>query len=239
MFFMKKLYFCLVVAFALLLSSCHKDPATLQIRFQPKWGADDFKLNTVYQTPDGYMKFSSLGMYMSHIRLIRNDNSEVEVDSAVLLLYRDNAFTINLNAVKGDYKGIKFGIGLDSIQNNISPADVPENDPVYYDNTLYWTMNREHLFIQMEGFSGTQSSLGSIFFYHVGFDSYYRTTSVTKSFSIADGNNTTLNLTADLQQVFAGTNAVNVITEPATHTDDYPAIATKVMNKFAASFSLQ
>jgi hypothetical protein len=229
----------IATALILFLASCKKDPATLQIRFTPTWGNDALKVHTTYSSPSGYLSFTSLDMYLSHIKLIKTDNSEIEVDSAVLILYNDNAITINLNPVKGDYKGIKLGIGLDSLQNNINPADVPDNDPVYKDNTLYWTMNREHLFIQMEGASGSNSTLGSIFFYHIGFDSLYRSASVTKSFSVADGQSTTLNLKADIQQVFNGTNAVNVISEPSTHTDDYPVVARKVADNFTQIFSIQ
>lgn len=237
--FMRRYSILVALAFVLFLASCKKDPATLQIRFTPTWGSDALKLHTTYSSPSGYLSFSSFDMYLSHIKLIKTDNSEVEVDSAVLILYNDNTITINLNPSKGDYKGIKFGIGLDSIQNNISPDNVPDNDPVYKDNTLYWDTNRKHLFIQMEGASGTNSTLGSIFFYHIGFDSLYRSASVVKSFSVADGKSTTLNLNADIQQVFTGSNAVNIISEPSTHTDDYPVVAHKVADNFTQIFSIQ
>jgi hypothetical protein len=35
--------------------------------------------------------------------------------------------------------------------------------------------------------AGTSASLGTVVFYHIGTDSMFRTASVTKSFSIADG----------------------------------------------------
>ncbi|MCW3126696.1 MAG: hypothetical protein JWO03_2354 [Bacteroidetes bacterium] len=238
--FMRRSSVYIVAALIVLLTSCHKDPATLQIRFTPKWGADDFKLHTTYATLGGYMNFSSFDMYLSHITLIKNDNSEVEVDSAVLISYNDNAITINLTPAKGDYKSIKFGIGLDSAQNKISPADRP-NDPVYGNSLLYWDAARLHLFLHMEGLSGNTSNLGDPFFYHEGNDSIntLRTTTVSKSFSVSDGQSTVLNLQGDISKVFTGANAVNVTTNPTTHTRDNPQTATLVANAFSQIFSIQ
>ena len=239
-FFMRRLSVFVIIASILLLASCHKDPGTFSIKFQPKFGAADLKLDTVYSTPDGkYLKFSSMGLYLSHIKLVKMDNSEVEVDSAALFIYANNAITMHLAAVNGSYKAIKFGIGLDSTQNLRDPSIVPGNDPVYADNTLWWGAPRFHLFTQMEGYAGSTSSLGSIFFYHVGTDPMYRTATVTKSFSISDGQATALTLNADLEQVFYGANSVNVLTDPYTHTTDEPVVATTVANAFTQIFTLQ
>jgi hypothetical protein len=237
---MRKASVLIIAGSLLFLASCHKDAGTFTIKFQPKFGSADLKLNTTYSTPDGkYLSFSSFGMYLSHIKLVKTDNSTVEVDSAVLFVYADNSYMMNLKAVNGSYKGIQFGIGLDSAQNRISPANVPSNDPVYYNNALWWDVPRYHLFTQMEGHSGTTSSLNSIFFYHVGTDSVYRSAYVTKSFSIADGQATSLVLNTDLRQIFYGANAVNVFTDPATHSTDYPAVAKTVADAFTQSFSIQ
>ena len=100
-------------------------------------------------------------------------------------------------------------------------------------------MNLEHLFIQMEGASGTQSNLGSIFFYHIGTDPMYRITTVNKTFSVSAGQNTNLVLNADVSKVFTGTNAINVITEPTTHSTDNVATAQKVADNFSQIFTLQ
>ena len=67
----------------------------------------------------------------------------------------------------------------------------------------------------------------------------YRSAIVTKSFSISEGQSTSLVLNADLEKIFYGANAVNVITAPATHTTDYPAVAISVADAFSQSFSLQ
>lgn len=236
---MRKVYVLLFIGLALGLASCHKDPATLSLTLQPKWGSDNLQLNnTTYSSPGGYMKFSSFGMYLSHIKLVKSDNSEVEVDSMALIWYTGSAIKIDLKAVDGSYKGIKFGIGLDSVQNSISPAQVDDNS-AYKPDVLYWPMGLNHLFIQMEGHSGSTTSLGNSFFYHIGTDVMYRTTEVDKAFTIANGSATNLVLDADVSKVFSGTNAVNVLTQPGTHSTDSVGIAVKVADNFTQIFTLQ
>ena len=239
---MKKSVPFAVAIMLLLFAACKRDDnsaTTLKLTITPKWGTNDLQLQNAYAVNGGYMKFESFGMYLSHIKLVRTDNTEVEVDSALLLIYSAGSQTYNLKAVAGSYKAVKFGIGLDSVQNKISPSTVPDNDPVYANNLLYWDQNRKHLFVQMEGAAGTSAnSLNSVFFYHIGFDSMYRSATVSKNFTISEGQPMTLDLRADVSQVFTGANGVNVITDPATHTSDYPAVAHKVADTFTQIFSL-
>lgn len=236
--FMRKYYVLLFMGIALFLASCRKDPATLSLTVQPKWGSDNLQLNTTYSSTGGYMNFSSFGMYLSHIKLVKADNSEVEVDSMALINYANNAIKIDLKAVEGSYKGIKFGIGLDSAQNAISPAQV-DDQSAYKPDVLYWAQGLDHLFIAMEGHSGSTSSLGNIFFYHIGTNAMYRTTEVDQPFSVAAGGSTSLTLDADISKVFSGANGVNVLTQPGTHSTDSVAIAVKVADNFTQIFTLQ
>lgn len=236
--FMRKYYVLLFMGIALFLASCRKDPATLSLTVQPKWGSDNLQLNTTYSSTGGYMNFSSFGMYLSHIKLVKADNSEVEVDSMALINYANNAIKIDLKAVEGSYKGIKFGIGLDSAQNAISPAQVDDLS-AYKPDVLYWSQGLDHLFIAMEGHSGSTSSLGSTFFYHIGTNTMYRTTEADQPFTVAAGSSTSLTLDADISKVFSGANGVNVLTQPGTHSTDSVAIAVKVADNFTQIFTLQ
>ena len=237
---MRKSVFFITLGCILLLASCKKDKGTFRIQFQPTWGQSILKLDSTYSTPDGkYLNISSLGLYLSHIKLVRTDNSEVEVDSAVLLLYNDHTIAFDLSAINGNYKAIKFGIGLDSAQNRRDPIVVPDNDPVYANNTLWWGLPRYHLFTQTEGYAGTSSSLGTLVFYHIGTDSMYRTANVSKTFSIADGQATSLALHADLEKLFYGPTSVNVLTNSYTHSTDDVATAKLVADAYALIFSIQ
>ena len=223
------------------MSSCKQDPATLQLQVLPTWGGATWAMNTTYSTPDSkYLNFTVNKMFLSHIKLVKNDNSEVEVSAANFVNFESNN-TISLLAPVGDYKALKFGIGLDSAQNHINPT-ANSTDAVFgADPGMWWDVTLYHLFADIEGHAGTTTALGTTFFYHVGTDSFYKTATVPKSFSISNGQNTTLKLNADFQKLFygGGANTINVITEPYTHTTDAPTTAHKLADGSTQIFSLQ
>jgi hypothetical protein len=231
----------ILAAIALLFASCKKESntGTVKIKFQPTFGTGNLKMDSTYATPDGkYVNFSSIGLYLSHIKFTKTDNSIVEVDSAVILIYADSAIGFSFSAPAGTYRSVTFGIGLDPTQNRIVPP-ITYFDPVYSNTDLWWSAPRYHLFEQLEGYSGTSSSLGSIFAYHVGLDSNYHTATVSKSFSVSSGQATSMILNADLEQVYYGPNAINVITQPTTMSDDYPDRAKTIAYAFTQLFSIQ
>ena len=238
-----KRYSILLLSLWLLsMASCKQDPATLQLQVLPTWGSTTWAMNATYNTPDGkYLNFSVSKMFLSHIKLVKNDNSEVEVNAAAFVNFESSSNTISLPAPVGDYKALKFGIGLDSAQNHINPT-ANSTDAVFGAGPgMWWDINLYHLFADIEGRAGTTTALGTFFFYHVGTDSFYKTATVPKSFSISNGQNTTLKLNADFQKLFygGGANTVNVITEPYTHTTDAPTTAHKLADGCTQMFSLQ
>ena len=242
----KKIFSYLAILLLITVASCKQELATLRMQVYPTWAGSSFALNTTYATPDGkYLNFNVNKLFLSHIKLIKNDNSTVEVSTAAFIDFASNSNVINLAAPVGDYKGIEFGIGLDTAQNHIDPAATP-SDPIFGATPgMWWDASpgvpaRYHLFADIEGYSGTTASLGGTFFYHVGTDSFYRSAMVSKSFSISNGQNTALLLQADFQKLFYGTTtAVNVIDEPYTHSTDAVATAKRIADGSTQLFSLQ
>src|SRR4051812_7247713 len=117
---MKKTLAVLTLAFMLALTACHKDPGTVSLKLNPMFGNYNMALKSVYQAPDGkYFKFTMLKMYLSHIKLVRTDNTTVEI-SPLVYLSSDTASQLSMPVVQapsGSYKAIQFGIGLDSAQD--------------------------------------------------------------------------------------------------------------------------
>lgn len=229
----------------LLLSACKEKPGNLTIQVNTTYGSQGFALNTVYTNPDGRkVKFEKFKMYIAHIALIKNDNSEKEIKDVALLNWEDaGSLKISAKDVDGEYKGIKFYLGLDSLQNNSDPSAFSSSHPLSGDQGLYWTWLHSYIFESLDGKADTTTS-GSANFnlglsYHVGGNSFYRQVVLYKDFSLCCNNGLTLNLGFDVQKIFYGTSQqIDVVTERATASDDLPALAAKFADNCSQAFTL-
>ncbi len=230
---------------ALFLSACHEKPGNFNLQVNTTYGTQAFALNTVYTNPDGRkVKFEKWKVYIAHLTLVKNDNTEKEIKDVALLNWEDpSSLKINVKDVDGDYKGIKFYLGVDSLQNNSDPTTFSSSHPLSGDNGLYWTWLHSYIFESLDGKADTTTS-GSPAFnlglsYHVGGNSFYRQVVLYKSFSICCNNALTLNLDFDVKKIFYGaTQQIDVVTERATASDDLPALAAKFADNCAQAFTL-
>lgn len=229
----------------LLLSACHEKPGDLTIQVNTTYGSQAFVLNTVYTNPDGRkVKFEKFKVYIAHVALIKNDNTEKEIKDVALLNWEDPAsLKLSANDVDGDYKGIKFYLGVDSLQNNSDPTSYSSSHPLSGDNGLYWTWLHSYIFESLDGKADTTTSGNPSFnlglSYHVGGNSFYRQVVLTKSFSICCNKGVTLNVGFDVKKIFYGDiQQIDVVTERATASDDLPALAAKFADNCAQAFTL-
>jgi hypothetical protein len=77
--------------------------------------------------------------------------------------------------------------------------------------------------------------------YHIGGNSYYRTTTINKNFSICCNNKATINLVLDVKKIFYGAQTLDIIAEPETQSGptDNPAVAPKFVDNFSQAFSIE
>lgn len=247
--------FKLLVAAILSLSllfilSCKKPgPSTFTLNLKTKYGTQDFALNSANTDAQGrYVIFSTFKFYLSHINLIKTDGSLVNVaDLAIFDLSDAATLSVSIKNVEGDFKGISFGCGLDSVQNR-SDAN---NDSLYpfpnpYNGLwdMYWDMNTQYRFEVVEGKWDTavMPIMRNVIFYHIGTNPAYRQGQINKSFSVCCGNPYTLNLTLDVQQIFNNTatgKVIDIATEPSTSSEasDNPVIMPTFADNFSNSFS--
>jgi len=234
------------------LASCHKPVRSFKLAFNPMFGSSNLYLNKTYQAPDGkYYNFSSLMLYMSHIKLIHSDGSMVEVKSLAYLSAGNSAdMNIPLSEVEGSYTGIQFSIGLDSIQDNVDPTTITDtSNPQSSNNGMYWGPGLNYLFVELTGAADTRTTPQNPIEYLVGTAPYYTTVQVNKSFTVSSSGSTQLTLNADIQKIFYGSaSAINVIADPYTEAQTtgidqsnvpYGTLAHTFMTDFSQTFSLQ
>lgn len=152
-----------------------QDTGSIKIVFDNIVGDQNLQLNTgVYSNAAGEAFTVTLfNYYISNIKLLKNDGSAVIVprDSSYFLIKEENpSQTILLhNIPAGDYSGITFTIGVDSLKNT---APVEERtgclDPATGGAGMYWSWNSGYIFLKMEGHSDTATSKDKKFRYHIG-----------------------------------------------------------------------
>jgi hypothetical protein len=239
----------LLAASALLFTGCKPDEQTngnFTLQVNPTYGSSAFVMNAANTDPDGRnVKFNVFQFYLSNITLIKNDNSEVLLKNVALVDLKNSlTFSINGSEMNGDFKAIKFGVGLDSaLNNNTNPGDEPIESPLYTDNNLgYWGWMK-YIFYKVEGVTDTttsgQQTYNNTFLYHIGTDNLYREVTLTKNFSICCNNSVTLNLNLDVKKIFYGdTETIDIVTQNVTQTTDNSHTAVSMANNFPKAFSL-
>ncbi len=241
-------YLFAALFFSVLLSSCKKDEAghgNLTLKVNAKYGDQAFALNSPNTDPNGRrIQVEKLKFYLSHIILVKTDNSEVELKDVLFLdMANTGSLICDLGNVTGDFKAIKFSSGVDSLQNETDPLSAPSGSPLSGDNGMYWSWLK-YQFVMFESRADTTTTGSGNFnwypVYHIGGNNYYRTTQLAKDFSVCCGNQLTLNLTLDIKKIFFGNENLDIISERSTQSSgsDDPAIAPKFMNNFSTAFSI-
>jgi len=115
-----------------------------------RFDAADFRADTImYTNAAGYtISISKLQFYLSNIKLIKNDGSFYAMDQVLYFDAKKTSFSSALLAdiPAGNYSGISFLIGLDSLKNKQYglPSTVENNN-------MEWPMGGYH-FLKMEGY---------------------------------------------------------------------------------------
>lgn len=181
-----------VLASGLLVVSCSfpdeeddTDPietGTIQLQFDNIVGDKDLQLDsTKYVNAAGEdFTVSKLNYYISNIKLTRTDGSVFTVpqDSSYFLIREADSQSQKLtirNVLTGDYTGIEFLVGVDSLRSVMEP-DSPGRKgilDIYAGPTneegMYWDWNPGYIFLKLEGSSDSSATPNGKYYYHIGF----------------------------------------------------------------------
>jgi len=163
-----------------------------------------------YANPGGEGTFSvrDFQFFISNIRLVADDGLFQELDSYHLARFdsEDGTYVIELNEVpREEYTRLEFGIGVDSAANG-SIASVADLDP---NGRMAWSWEVGYKFVLVEGgleVDGARTPL----VYHVGFNENYARVTIPLAASLFERGNATIDLCADLQKMFTGTETVDM-----------------------------
>lgn len=229
------------------ISGCKPDTkqGNFTLELKAKYGDQSFSLNTPNTDPQNRrIKMDELKFYLSHISLVKTDNSEVNLSEAALIDFSNpNTLSISVDNISGDFKSLRFSTGLDSVQNATDPLSVPSSNPLSNDMGMYWPWLK-YIFYKLEArcdTTGTGSGSYNWFpLYHIGTNSMYRQVTLDKTFSVCCNNQYTLTLYLDVKKIFYGdTQTLDIISESSTQmgTSDDPNVAIKFSDNFAQAFT--
>ena len=171
----------LIVIFSLF--SCKKDtvsvvpdPVTpaetgsLTINFENGFDGTPLVFGTKYINANGdTFTVSKFNYYISNIVIVKSDNTVFSESYSYHLVKHSvsGSNNITLSGVPlGDYKSIKFMLGVDST-HNVSGTQAGDLDPVK-SSDMYWSWNSGYIFMKLEGSAPTSGDLSKSITYHIG-----------------------------------------------------------------------
>ncbi|MFZ5554363.1 MAG: MbnP family protein [Bacteroidota bacterium] len=223
-------------------------PGYLQINVTTSFNGQPFNLNQTYTNIQNYrLQVQSLAFLM-HQFFAKNANGDViEIEDAMRYdrsAGAVSAFTFGM--APGNYQGISFAIGIDSVLNHSDPALLAADHPFSYNisNDLHWGWSTGYIFLKMEGFSDTSGTgtgpFDHAFLYHIGVDELFRRFDFySNDFTIKSNQTTTLTIDLDVAKMFCnGVDTIDLKTENNTQSSGNMPLARQFVSVYEDAFSV-
>lgn len=198
--------------------------APLTLRFHHQWGADYINATDSFYLDTRGLSISTAKIIVSNFRLVVDDTTELKIDHPGFVLnglLTNGQNTITLPDVPtGNYRGIRFAVGLDSTINHQDPTVLPQEHPLARPDMHWsWAPSLGYVFIKLEGTAdqtpaGDGSAAYQWFTLHLATDEMYRLVNTVENSpmtvdSIATPIDIRLNWKAMFQDVEMPTGLIN------------------------------
>ncbi|TNE80009.1 MAG: hypothetical protein EP332_08930 [Bacteroidetes bacterium] len=187
---MKKLSIIFAITAGIfLIQACEKDKPTptptptssttkMHIELQPVGESDheDLVLNQMYLNANGdSVSFSEVRYWLSNIELVREDGSVWAEPNSYRLIERsalNKREEIMLEVPNGNYKAIRYSIGVDADHNSSLDSVKGELSP---NVGMSWTWATGYIFFKSEGhFYNPNTMQRELWQYHIGMNANYK-----------------------------------------------------------------
>lgn len=220
---------------------------TLELNFTLRAGGVPFSPDgKFYNAKNQPYSLDRFQMYITDITIFMDDSNEVVLKDVELLdfmkEYGKTAHSSGLirtyTVAQGNYRGIKFGIGVPKVFNHADPAQHNSTHPLSANKGMHWDWTSGYIFTAIEG---TVDSAGKSipFVYHTGTDTLYRTIAFVKPehhFMVNEGKELQFKLELDINSIFATPTDTIDMLDPAqrfTHVLPYDSPAFRLSEKVA------
>ncbi len=211
------------------------ETGTFKLSFEAQTSnGQNLVFNQPYVDSLGYtIQIEGFKFYISNLTLVKTNNQEIKIKDVDLINFKvaGENYT-DAKILIGDYKAIKFGIGVDSVLNHIDPSQYPNNHPLSLYQNTYWNWSTQYRFLMLEGRAdtviGSSSNINQLLIYHTGLDNLYREYQKNVTFSIGLNAIYEEKLIIDINQIFYGTfGNIDLKTESFTHATTNYNVALK------------
>lgn len=226
-----------------ILSACDNDVnPQIAINLQPMNGTTPVGVGDIIQTDEGRnFNIREIRFYIDNLKLIKTDNSTIEVADLIFIDWPEKNATLELPF--GDYSGIEFHLGMDSITNESNPIDFAPEHPLSNQQDMHWGMLK-YRFLTFVGKVDTAGAGNgtpeNLLQYHLGNNRFYQKVEIDKNFTI-DANSSSLDLLLQVKAMFDGpAGEVDIRTHRTNHSGE--AVLDKgaiMMGNFAAALELK
>lgn len=234
---MKNIIFILII----LIISCKKEAQRDSTHFtlQLTNSGTNITLDSTYTMLDGrnYLvhKFK---IYLSGFSFI-DKSSHIHNFDTIFLLSNNASFDLPL--ASGNYKQIKFHVGIDSVTNHsVNPLLLPTIHPLSLSQEMFWDMTR-YRFIVWEGlYNNSLSGVGipnAPYTFHLGRDVLYKNVVFNNDYLLDEHNTIFLDIN---KIMYNSSDTLSLLTTFSNHSNDSEMLeAKKLMDNIADAFSLK
>lgn len=209
---------------------------TLNLEVRHEFNGSPFAFGTNYTNNLGQVyQFNTANIYLSGFTA--KGSTPYTFENTYLSISPD-ASTYTIDSIPaGDYTGLTFDIGIDSVANHSDPTTFPATSPLNPAHPRYqhWAWNTGYIFVKFEGDCDTSNTgiAGTAFFYHLGLDQLLRSVDIDQQFSVDPEGDATVTVTIDYAVIL---DDIDFSQELSTHTMNNLPLATKVMDETVAAF---
>ncbi len=224
-------------------------PTKVVFHFNPMWENQDFAMESIY--PDNFgnrVRVDKFMHYLSFLTLVNEAGDDVVLKDFYLMDFlNDNSFEFEVPP--GNYKKVKFGIGVPETYNkDQDPSQYPNSHPLSVAGSqgMFWTWNTGYIFLKFEGKVDTTGVEGNELLWpvaiHIGDDPFYtRYSSPNMAIEVKQGQTKTLHVNIHVDQILAsgGSSDIDFATDMITHTSNNLELATAFMTNYINSITVE
>jgi len=230
-----------------------KYEGTATLTFDARVGDEDFALNKNFSINNRTYYLDYLRYWVSNVVLIKTDGSEYSVPKSYYLIEETNERSVIGRPTKyparkrenvvindipaGNYKAIRFSIGVDATHNNnqsLQDGELSQTDGMI--NVDSWSWNTSYIFTALGGYV-SEGSTTKQFQVETGLNANYKTVTLTLP-KTSSSKSTTLILKVDVPKIIDGLDLIAVSTISANFPTQMSTVSgnyeTKVFSTVSA-----